>query len=114
MVSSNSSSISIFKLLYDDILRVESCLLTVKKNRLMIKLYDYKNRVKSYMMSDNPSSINKTGLLFILIFVNQNSIKIWLLFLTLYISHENTYKKIYTRINRFFLSVYVVLPCWLL
>ena len=67
MVSSNSSSISIFKLLYHDILRVESCLLTVKKNRLMIKLYDFKNRVKSYMKSDNPSSIiNKTGLLFIL------------------------------------------------
>ena len=72
MVSSNSSSISIFKLLYHDILRVESCLLIVKKNRLMIKLYDFKNRVKSYTMSDNPSSINKTGLLFILIFVNQN------------------------------------------
>lgn len=92
MVSSNSSSISIFKLLYDDILRVESCLLTVKKNRLMIKLYDFKNRVKSYMKSENPNNINKTGLLFILIFVNQN---LALILNVIYISHENTYKNIH-------------------
>ena len=65
MVSSNSSSISIFKLLYDDIFRVERLLLLVKKNRLIIKLNDFKTRVKFEMSSEN----TKTGLLYTYIYM---------------------------------------------